>query len=135
LNISTKDLQLDVLDVREQRSDFMTTEQDKSDDLPEQDSTDAPRELEVLQMERNSLGAEVEQLRGSLKAIRAKHQEEVTEVNEKLKEAIGEKENADSKYRDLLGRVSTIKSQLGERLRADAVGEVISISSWKSINI
>lgn len=135
MNISTKDLQLDVLDVREQRSDFMTTEQDKSDDLPEQDSTDAPRELEVLQMERNSLGAEVEQLRESLKAIRAKHQEEVTEVNEKLKEAIGEKENADSKYRDLLGRVSTIKSQLGERLRADAVGEVISISSWKSINI
>ncbi|KAH0548389.1 hypothetical protein GP486_007960 [Trichoglossum hirsutum] len=94
------------------------TGQDGSDDSPERGSMDTPRV--VLLMERDSLGAEVKQLRESLKAIQVKHREEVAEVNEKLKEAVGEKENADSKYRDLLGRVSTIKSQLGERLRADA---------------
>ncbi|KAI9780855.1 MAG: hypothetical protein M1839_006482 [Geoglossum umbratile] len=120
LDMSTRDLQLDTLGVREQRSDSMDTEEDEVDDSPKHGSTNTPNELETVTMERGSLGTEAEQLRNSLKEIQAKHQRELATVNEQLEKAVGEKENADSKYRDLLGRVSTIKSQLGERLRADA---------------
>jgi DNA repair exonuclease SbcCD ATPase subunit len=131
--MSTRDLQLDTLGVREQHSDSMDTEEDEVDDSPKRGSANTPNELETVTMERGSLGTEVEQLRNSLKEIQAKHQQELATVNEQLEKAVGEKENADSKYRDLLGRVSTIKSQLGERLRADAVGKIILTAFIDSI--
>ena len=133
--MSTRDLQVDILGVREQHSDSMDTAENEVDDSLNQGSRNTPHELEALLMERDSLGTEVEQLRNSLKEIQARHQQELAAVSEQLEEAVGEKENADSKYRDLLGRVSTIKSQLGERLRADAVGKMIPIAFIDNILI
>ena len=77
--------------------------------------------LEALARDRYALREEVAELRRSLEEIQNRHQEELGGVRDQLEEAHGEKEHAESKYQDLLGKVGTIRSQLGERLKADAV--------------
>lgn len=61
------------------------------------------------------------ELRKSLEAIQSKHEEEVNSLQEQLEESNSDKEHAETQYNDLLGRVNTLKAQLGERLKADAV--------------
>ncbi|KAL8731315.1 MAG: hypothetical protein Q9166_003539 [cf. Caloplaca sp. 2 TL-2023] len=82
------------------------------------DDTDA--RLEALAQERAALIGEVTQLRQSLEKIQEKHKEEMTTIRGELEERTGEKEHAETQYRNLLGKVNTIRSQLGERLKADA---------------
>lgn len=59
------------------------------------------------------------ELRKSLEEIQSKHQGD-TSLQEQLDEAREGKEHAEAQYRNLLGKVNTIKSQLGERLKSDA---------------
>ncbi|KAK4973307.1 hypothetical protein LTR66_011189 [Elasticomyces elasticus] len=81
---------------------------------------DTAERLDAMAKERESLRAEVSQLRQSLESIQGKHDEEVGVVQQELAEAQTAKEHAESQYRNLLGKVNTIRSQLGERLKADA---------------
>ncbi|MCJ1471289.1 hypothetical protein MMC07_009937, partial [Pseudocyphellaria aurata] len=76
--------------------------------------------LDALARERSALREEVAQLRRSLEEIQEKHEEDLLSVREQLKEVHGEKVHAETQYRNLLGKVNTIKSQLGDRLKADA---------------
>lgn len=85
-------------------------------------ATDTDTRLEALVNERAALREEVAQLRRSLEEIQGKHEEELGGIREQLADTQGEKEQAETQYRNLLGKVNTIKSQLGERLKADAVG-------------
>jgi DNA repair exonuclease SbcCD ATPase subunit len=91
------------------------------------DESDEPTSLangdrfEALVRDRDTLRAEVTELRKSLEGIQSKHQEDLGSVKEQLEQTQAEKEHAESQYRNLLGKVNTIKSQLGERLKADAV--------------
>lgn len=78
-------------------------------------------ELETLAKERDALRDEVAQVRKALEEIQDKHEEEIVGMREQLAETKGEKDQAETQYRGLLGKVSTIRSQLGERLKADAV--------------
>ncbi|KAI9831009.1 MAG: hypothetical protein M1838_005755, partial [Thelocarpon superellum] len=75
--------------------------------------------LEALAKDREALQTEVEQLRQSLQELQRRHDGEVTKLQTQLEESQGEKEQAETQYQNLLGRVNTIKSQLGERLKAD----------------
>lgn len=84
--------------------------------------------LEALAMERNALRNEVAQLRKSLEEIQGKHLEELASLREQLEDTQGEKEHAETQYRNLLGKVNTIKSQLGERLKADAVSGLVIVT-------
>ena len=77
--------------------------------------------LDAMAKERDTLRAEVAELRQSLESIQGKHQEELSGLREEVEDAQSAKENAESQYRTLLGKVNTIRSQLGERLKADAV--------------
>lgn len=80
--------------------------------------------------ERDSLRNEVAQLRRSLEDIQSKHEEETQGLEERLQESNSGKEQAEGQYRNLLGNINKIKAQLGERMKADAVGSpgnVISI--------
>lgn len=90
------------------------------DDRPPPASVSDER-FEALVRDRDTLRAEVTELRKSLEDIQSKHQAEVASVTEQLEETLGEKDHAETQYRNLLGKVNTIKSQLGERLKADAV--------------
>lgn len=83
------------------------------------DSTDA--RFEALVKDRDSLRAEVTQLRQSIQALQAKHGTNLAAVREELQESLAGKSHAEEQYQTLLGRVNTIKAQLGERLKADAV--------------
>ena len=85
-------------------------------------ATETDARLEALVNERTALRVEVAQARKSLEAIREKHEEELGSLREQLADTQGEKEQAETQYRNLLGKVNTIRSQLGERLKADAVG-------------
>lgn len=86
------------------------------------DSETAAR-LEAMAKERDQLREEVAELRQSLENIQGKHQEELSGLREEIEDAQSAKENAESQYRTLLAKVNTIRSQLGERLKADAVHE------------
>ncbi|KAK2760960.1 hypothetical protein FQN54_002202 [Arachnomyces sp. PD_36] len=88
------------------------------DDVPASAEPD-PR-FEALVRDRDSLRAEVTEMRRSLEQIQSKHQEDMGALQHKLEETQEEKEHAETQFRNLLGKVNTIKSQLGERLKADA---------------
>lgn len=83
---------------------------------------DTEARLDALARERDALREEVAQLRRSLEEIKEKHEEDLISFREQLEETRGEKEHAETQFRNLLGKVNTIKSQLGDRLKADAVG-------------
>ena len=85
--------------------------------LPEEDSR-----YQALSDERDAFQKEVAQIRETLEAVQEKHREELSGLQGQLVTTREEKDHAEAQYRGLLGKVSTIRSQLGERLKADAVG-------------
>ncbi|KIW09848.1 hypothetical protein PV08_11949 [Exophiala spinifera] len=82
--------------------------------------TDAAARFDALVKDRDALRLEVTELRKSLEELQSKHATELETVQNDLAEAQQEKETAEEQYQTLLGRVNTIRSQLGERLKADA---------------
>jgi uncharacterized membrane protein YccC len=67
----------------------------------------------------------VTELRKSLEQIQHKHEEEMEALQQKLNESEDKKTQAETQFQKLLERVNTIKSQLGERLKEDAVRQPI----------
>jgi chromosome segregation ATPase len=63
--------------------------------------------------------AEVEQLRRQLAALSETHGREVTQLRGELEESEAAREQAETQYQTLLGRVEKIKETLGERLKRD----------------
>lgn len=60
-------------------------------------------------------------MRKSLEEIQSKHTADMEALQQKLDDAENKKEQAETQFQMLLERVNTIKSQLGERLKEDAV--------------
>jgi predicted nuclease with TOPRIM domain len=83
---------------------------------------DATARFDALVKDRDSLKAEVTQLRQSLESLQEKHESEIETMQAQLEETQGEKEGAEEQYQNLLGKVNTIRSQLAERMKSDAVG-------------
>ncbi|KAL2423328.1 GRIP domain-containing protein [Exophiala dermatitidis] len=86
----------------------------------EENDDDTSARFDALVKDRDVLRAEVSQLRQSLEELRSKHAAEIETVQTELAETQAEKESAEEQYQSLLGKVNTIRSQLGERLKADA---------------
>ena len=84
-------------------------------------SSDATARFEELVKNRDALRAEVTHLRKSIEQLQAKHYTDLSIVKDQLQDTQSEKENAEEQYQNLLGKVNTIRSQLGERLKADKV--------------
>jgi hypothetical protein len=95
--------------------------------------TETTARLDAIAKERDALRQEVTELRKSLESIQSqhagqatdgaqsKHEEEVQSLREELEEANEGKEHFETQYKNLLGRVNTIKTSLGNRMKADAV--------------
>jgi len=83
-------------------------------------SDDTSARLDAMQQERDNLRDEVTKLRQSLEGLQSRHDEDVSGVKEELEQSRQGKEHAETQYRNLLGKVNMIRSQLGERLKADA---------------
>lgn len=64
------------------------------------------------------------ELRKALEQIQHKHEEEMEALQQKLNESEDKKTQAETQFQKLLERVNTIKSQLGERLKEDAVRQL-----------
>ncbi|KAH6639778.1 hypothetical protein C7974DRAFT_389192 [Boeremia exigua] len=98
---------------------------------PPSDSETTAR-LDAIAKERDALRQEVTELRKSLESIQSRHdgqaaegaesrhEEEVQALREELEEANEGKEHFETQYNNLLGRVNTIKTSLGNRMKADA---------------
>ena len=82
---------------------------------------DLSARFEALVQDRDVLRTEVTQLRQSLEDLQSKHQEELSDAQTQLQDTQAEKDEAHEQYQSLLGKVNTIKAQLGERLKSDAV--------------
>ena len=93
------------------------------DDITAPMATNTDARIEALVNERAALREEVAQVRRSIEEIQERHEEELGSIREQFADAQAEKEQAETQYRNLLGKVNTIRSQLGERLKADAVRE------------
>jgi septal ring factor EnvC (AmiA/AmiB activator) len=99
--------------------------------------SDTSARLDTIAKERDALRQEVAELRKSLEDIQStqvagaseesqsKHEEEIRSLREELDEANEGKEHFETQYKNLLGRVNTIKTSLGDRLKADAVGSPV----------
>ena len=83
--------------------------------------SDPTKLLEIVVREREELRKEVVSLRHSLEELRDRHNKEVHAAQDQVRVSVDDKEQAETQYRNLLGKVNTIRSQLGERLKADAV--------------
>ncbi|KAJ5151805.1 hypothetical protein N7492_010100 [Penicillium capsulatum] len=84
------------------------------------DGTEPKERFDALVRDRDSLRAEVTDMRKSLEEIQSKHQAEMDTLQQKLDDTESKKEQAETQFQQLLQRVNTIKSQLGERLKEDA---------------
>jgi DNA repair exonuclease SbcCD ATPase subunit len=82
---------------------------------------DTAARFDALVKDRDALRAEVTHLRQSIEGFRAKHEADLSGLQQQLQETQSEKEQAEDQYQNLLGKVNTVRSQLGERLKADAV--------------
>ncbi|RAQ99375.1 golgi matrix protein [Stemphylium lycopersici] len=94
--------------------------------------SDTSARLDAIAKERDALRQEVTELRKNLEGIQSKqdagaagesqssHEEEIRSLREELDEANEGKEHFETQYKNLLGRVNTIKTSLGDRLKADA---------------
>lgn len=83
--------------------------------------SDTSARLDAIARERDALRQEVTELRKSLESIQEKHEEEIGNLQGELEEANETKDHFETQYKNLLGRVNTIKTSLGDRLKADAV--------------
>lgn len=92
------------------------------------ETSDTTARFDALVKDRDALRAEVTQLRLSLEEVQKKYQIELEATQTQLQETQGEKEQAEEQYQTLLGKVNTIRSQLGERLKADAVSTDFKIA-------
>lgn len=100
--------------------DYEIREPEGHDKQPEVDNG-STHKLDELVRERDSLRVEVTEMRKSLEEMQLKHQEDLESLRSSLKESETKKEHAENQFQKLLERVNTIKSQLGERLKEDAV--------------
>ncbi|KAK5152284.1 hypothetical protein LTS14_008661 [Recurvomyces mirabilis] len=101
---------------QDERETVPPSEPDASAPAPDSLPSETTARLDALQQERDLLREEVTRLRQSLESIQTLHSEQRTE----LEQTQQGKENAELQYRNLLGKVNTIRSQLGERLKQDA---------------
>lgn len=82
---------------------------------------DAEERLAAAARERDELRLEVTELRKSLESIQQQHEDKLASLKTQVEDAESGKEHAEVQYKTLLGKVNTIRAQLGERLKADAV--------------
>lgn len=69
----------------------------------------------------DSLRSEISRLQESLELAQSTHESQLKDIRGQLALKEQQKDHAESQYQGLLGKVNTIRSQLGERLKADAV--------------
>lgn len=98
-----------------------TSSQSSHPDGKQDDSLDPTIRLETAVRERNQLREEVTELRQSLEQVQQQHGDETAELRRSLEDSRAGRDLAETKYQKLLAQVNTIKTQLGERLKADAV--------------
>ncbi|CAI7598647.1 unnamed protein product [Penicillium bialowiezense] len=87
---------------------------------PASDRTEPNDRFDALVRDRDSLRAEVADMRKSLEDIQSKHAADIQSSQQRADDAESKKDQAETQYQKLLERVNTIKSQLGERLKEDA---------------
>ncbi|KAI5372177.1 hypothetical protein CUC08_Gglean004368 [Alternaria sp. MG1] len=84
--------------------------------------SDTSARLDAITKERDALRQQVTELKSAATSdgSNSNYEEEIRSLREELDEANEGKEHFETQYKNLLGRVNTIKTSLGDRLKADA---------------
>ena len=107
---------------RQSRSQPSASTEPAKDATSGEHSNGAPdARLDALTKEREDLLNEVSEVRRTLEEFQKRHNAEISQLQEQLSQTETERDEKGGQYQSLLGKVNTIKSQLGERLKADAV--------------
>lgn len=77
--------------------------------------------LEAALKEQKVHSDALKELQQELAEVKEAHTQELSEFDERLHRVQEEKQQLDTQYRNLLDRLATIKTTLGDRLKADAV--------------
>ncbi|KAF3385205.1 Guanylate kinase [Penicillium rolfsii] len=96
-----------------------TTQSERNTDKPDSDDAEPKDRFDALVRDRDSLRAEVTDMRKSLEEIQSKHRADMEALQRKLDESESKKEQAETQFQKLMERVNAIKSQLGQRLKED----------------
>jgi predicted nuclease with TOPRIM domain len=120
--VETSDTEAAKPDAAENATSNQNADKSDSDDAEPKDRFDA------LVRDRDSLRAEVTDMRKSLEEIQSKHQADMEALQQKLDDSESKKEQAETQFQKLMERVNAIKSQLGQRLKEDEVRDPVSIS-------
>ncbi|KAL9108812.1 MAG: hypothetical protein Q9227_006469 [Pyrenula ochraceoflavens] len=83
-------------------------------------TADASQRFEALVRDRDTLRAEVTELRKSLEELQAKHESDAKSIKEQLEESQAETSDWQSKYTTLQDNVNTLKAQVRDRFKANA---------------
>lgn len=83
--------------------------------------TVAQRKLQELEQHLFAQSKEIDELRKSLEGEKDDRGNERTEADHRLAKVQEEKQQLDTQYKTLLGRVAHIKTTLGDKLKSDAV--------------
>ncbi|RMZ87686.1 hypothetical protein DV736_g5086, partial [Chaetothyriales sp. CBS 134916] len=111
------DLRAEVSHLRQSLEQLQVKHHDKIEEVQATHHT----QLEEVQAKHHTQLEEVQAKHTTqLKEAQAEHNAALEDVQAQLQESQGEREHAEEQYQTLLGRVNTIRSQLGERLKADA---------------
>lgn len=95
-------------------------------DNPASNEAEPKDRFDALVRDRDSLRAEVTDMRKSLEEIQSKHRLDMEALQQKLDDTETKKEQAETQFQKLMERVNAIKSQLGERLKEDEVRRLLS---------
>lgn len=85
------------------------------------DMAAATARFDAMVRDRDALREEVTRLRQSLEEVQSNHERQLQEMKEELEAEQGEREAAEESYQTLLGKVNDIRTQLGNKMKADAV--------------
>ncbi|KAJ5880561.1 uncharacterized protein N7473_011614 [Penicillium subrubescens] len=103
--------------VKQETTEKTTPEQNV--DNPNSDDAEPKDRFDALVRDRDSLRAEVTDMRKSLEEIQSKHRADMEALQQKLDDSESKKEQAETQFQKLMERVNAIKSQLGQRLKED----------------
>jgi len=103
----------EAVEERESKSSGSTKESAAQDSLK--------KHIKDLEMELSTQQVETTALRKSLADQKEASARDLEDAEKLLAKVQEEKQTLDTQYKTLLGRVATIKSTLGERLKSDAV--------------
>jgi chromosome segregation ATPase len=120
LRLEVEQLRKALEDIQGKHSEELSAIRGKHDEDVSSIQTNHSQEVSKIKGEHSETLAEIKtKHEEEVSKIKEEHTEEISTIRTELDETESAREQAETQYQALLGRINTIKSSLGERLKAD----------------